>query len=187
MLQLLGDMSTWHSELKTVAFAVCPVAYNLIPPQEILPREKVQWVQNSAAQLLADSFFLQGGFDQQGKTNNFAHPALMEVAIRFFYTGSYRIADKCPDQFRKAIPLACIVLAGTAINCVLDRFAKNGAVTLKTIPQFSGKEYRSTFLTMSKMLNEILRHPYHGRKLCKQVRKWGEEGWYIVFLTQTLH
>ncbi|KAF8431752.1 hypothetical protein L210DRAFT_3507708 [Boletus edulis BED1] len=185
MLQLLGDMSTWRSELKTVAFAVCPVAYNLIPPQEIPPREKVQWVQNSAAQLLADSFFLRGGFDQQGKTNNFAHPALMEVAIRFFYTGSYRIADKRPDQFRKAIPLACIALAGAAINCVLDGFAKNGAVTLKTIPQFSGKEYRSTFLTMSKMLNEILRHPYHGRKLRKQVGKWGEEGWAVLYQVDT--
>ncbi|KAF8425725.1 hypothetical protein L210DRAFT_3653115 [Boletus edulis BED1] len=182
---LLGDMSTWRSELKTVAFAVCPVAYNLIPPQEIPPREKVQWVQNSAAQLLADSFFLRGGFNQQGKTNNFAHPALMEVAIRFFYTGSYRIADKRPDQFRKAIPLACIALAGAAINCVLDGFAKNGAVTLKTIPQFSGKEYRSTFLTMSKMLNEILRHPYHGRKLHKQVGKWGEEGWAVLYQVDT--
>ncbi|KAF8123082.1 hypothetical protein EV363DRAFT_1404164 [Boletus edulis] len=162
----------------TVAFAVCP---------EIPPREKVQWVQNLAAQLLADSFFLRGSsisrYCIRGKTNNFAHPTLMEVTIRLFYTGSYRIADKRPNQFRKAIPLACIALAGTAINCVLDRFAKNGAATLKMIPQFSGKEYRSTFLTMSKMLNEILRHPYHGRKLCKQVGKWGEEGWYVVFLT----
>ncbi|KAF8425392.1 hypothetical protein L210DRAFT_3653179 [Boletus edulis BED1] len=182
---LLGDMSTWRSELKTVAFAVCPVAYNLIPPQEIPPREKVQWVQNSAAQLLADSFFLRGGFDQQGKTNNFAHPALMEVAIRFFYMGSNRIADKRPNQFRKAIPLACIALAGAAINCVLDGFAKNGAVTLKTIPQFSGKEYWSTFLTMSKMLNEILHHPYHGRKLRKQVGKWGEEGWAVLYQVDT--
>ncbi|KAN0088660.1 hypothetical protein V8E55_005717 [Tylopilus felleus] len=144
---LLGDMSTWCSDLKTIAFT------------------------NSTAKLLMDSLFLQDGFDEQ------------EVAIKFFYVGSYRITDKCPDQFCNMIPLACIALTGAAINCVLNGFAKNGLVTLKVISQFTAKEYWSTSLTMTKMLGEILHHSYHGRKLRKQVGKWGEEGWYVVCLT----
>ena len=63
-MQLLSDMSTWRSELKTMAFAVVPIAYNLIPPQDIVPREKAQWVQDSAAQLLKDSLFLHDGLDE---------------------------------------------------------------------------------------------------------------------------
>lgn len=65
VLQLLGDMSTWCSDLKTIAFTVCPVAYNLIHPQEIPPQGRAQWVQNSTAKLLIDSLFLQDGFDEQ--------------------------------------------------------------------------------------------------------------------------
>lgn len=52
----------------------------------------------------------------QGKTNNFAHSTLKEVAIKFFYVGSYRITDKCPDQFCNTIPLACIALTGAAVH-----------------------------------------------------------------------
>ena len=67
-MQLLGDMSTWRSELKTTAFAVVPIAYNLIPPQDIAPREKAQWVQDSAARLLKDSLFLRDGLDELVRT-----------------------------------------------------------------------------------------------------------------------
>ncbi|KAG9309408.1 hypothetical protein JVU11DRAFT_10659 [Chiua virens] len=117
--------------------------------------------------------------EDTGKTNNFAHPALKELVIKFFYTGSYRIVDKRPNQFHKSVPLVSVALAGAALNCVLDGFAKNGASTLKMIPQFSGKEYRSTFQAMVKMLNEVLRHPYHGQKLRKQLNQWAQEGWLV--------
>ena len=59
---------------------------------------------------------------------------------------------------------------------MLNGFVKNGVGTLNTIPQFLGKEYWPTFLVMNKMLNEILHHPYHGQKLCKQLGKWAEKG-----------
>ncbi|KAG9311837.1 hypothetical protein JVU11DRAFT_8086 [Chiua virens] len=176
---LLGDMSTWRSELKTTAYAIAPVTYKLIPPQDIAAQEKTQWVQNTASRLLTDSLFLRDGVDELGKTNNFAHPALKELVIKFFYMGSYQIADKCPNQFHKSVPLISVVLAGTALNCVLDGFTKNGASTLKMIPQFSGKEYQSTFQAMVKMLNEVLHYPYHGQKLCKQLNQWAQEGWLV--------
>ena len=51
----------------------------------------------------------------QGKTNNFAHPALKEAMIEFFYTGSYHIADKHPNLFRHSIPLPCLALVGAAV------------------------------------------------------------------------
>ena len=51
----------------------------------------------------------------QGKTNNFAHPALKEAAIKFFYTGSYHIANKHPNLFRNSISLSCLALIGAAV------------------------------------------------------------------------
>ncbi|KAG9308735.1 hypothetical protein JVU11DRAFT_11523 [Chiua virens] len=114
-----------------------------------------------------------------GKTNNFAHPALKELVIKFFYMGSYRIVDKCPNQFCKSVPLISVVLAGAVLNCVLDRFAKNRVSMLKMIPQFLGKEYWSTFQAMVKMLNKVPCHPYHGQKLRKQLDQWVQEGWLV--------
>jgi hypothetical protein len=52
----------------------------------------------------------------QGKPDNFAHPALKEAIIRFFYTGSYWIADKRSNLFRKSVPLACLALVGAAVR-----------------------------------------------------------------------
>lgn len=131
-LQLLGDMSTWRSELKKVAIAHAPVAFNLLPPDAIAVPARAAWVENAASQLLQQSVFLRNGVDQnvsiffvsdvmltaveQGKTNNFAHPALKHAVIEFFYTGSYHIADKRANLFRTGVPLPCLALVGAAVS-----------------------------------------------------------------------
>ena len=52
----------------------------------------------------------------QGKTKNFAHSALKDAIIEFFYTGTYCIADKHPDLFRELIPLPCLALVASAVR-----------------------------------------------------------------------
>ena len=56
------------------------------------------------------------------------------------------------------------------------------------MPQFSGKAYNSIFHGMMKILQEILRHPYHGARLTQQLSQWAIEGWYVYvqLVTATL-
>ncbi|KAI6157178.1 hypothetical protein BKA82DRAFT_4009607 [Pisolithus tinctorius] len=103
---LLGDISTWHLELKSVMLATMPSAFNLIPPSDVAP-----W----------------------GKTRNFAHPALKEAVIQFYYTGTYQIMDKRPESFNNSVPFSCLALVTAVYHCVLDGFVKNS--TGKAMPQ----------------------------------------------------
>lgn len=52
----------------------------------------------------------------QGKTKNFAHLALKDVIIEFFYTGTYHIADKRPDLFHESVPLPCLALVASVVR-----------------------------------------------------------------------
>ncbi|KAI6030964.1 hypothetical protein F5J12DRAFT_779972 [Pisolithus orientalis] len=144
---LLGDISTWHSELKLVMLATMPSVFNFIPPSDVAP-----W----------------------GKTRNFAHPTLKEAVIQFYYTRTYQIADKSPESFNNSVPLSCLALVAAMYHCVLDGFAKNS--TGEMMPQFSGKAYNSIFHGMMKVMNDILCNPYHGVRLCNQLSQWVKEG-----------
>ncbi|KAG1895578.1 uncharacterized protein F5891DRAFT_1194100 [Suillus fuscotomentosus] len=81
---------------------------------------------------------------------------LRNAVISFFYTGSYRIARRRPEVFREQLPLECLY-------CV-----KNG--NGKLYPKFSAKEYKSIYIKMVGLLNDIIRDPYHGPKLVEQLR-----------------
>lgn len=63
--------------------------------------------------------------DCQGKTRNFAHPALREVAIAFFYTGPYQIAQRMPEIFRTELPLSCLALVAAVVSYLLHKCCIN--------------------------------------------------------------
>ncbi|KAG2368014.1 hypothetical protein BDR07DRAFT_1478614 [Suillus spraguei] len=117
---------------------------------EWLEGECAAWVEEAATTLLEDSAFLHYGVDELGKTQNAAHPALREAVIAFFYTGSYRVARRRPDIFQKQLPLECLALVCTAVNCVLDGLKRNG--NSKSIPKFTSKEYGTLYDLMFKLL-----------------------------------
>ncbi|KAI6000183.1 hypothetical protein F5J12DRAFT_894937 [Pisolithus orientalis] len=170
--ELLGDISTWCSELKSVVLETMPSVFNLIPPSDVAPWVHVQWIETTATKLLFNSLFL---LVYQGKTRNFTHPTFKEAVIQFYYTGTYQIMDKNPESFSNSVPLSCLALIAATYHCVLDGFVKNG--TGKTMPQFSGKAYNSIFHGMMKVLNNILCNPYHSMRLCDQLSQWVKEGW----------
>ncbi|KAG2117580.1 hypothetical protein DEU56DRAFT_919038 [Suillus clintonianus] len=136
---LYEDLSTWRSDLKKIVINIVPSMYNLIPPPHIPPQQRAAWVTAAAGELLEDAKFLRNGLDDLGKTQNAAHPALREAVISFFYTSSYRVARRRPEIFRTQLPLECLALVCTAVNCVLDGLAKNGSG--KSFPKFTAKEY----------------------------------------------
>ncbi|KAI6006655.1 hypothetical protein F5J12DRAFT_782901 [Pisolithus orientalis] len=116
---LLGDISTWCSELKSVTLATTPSAFNLIPPSDVAPWVHVQWIETAAAKLLDNLLLLQDSFNKNGKTRNFARSALKEAVIQFYYTGTYQITDKCPESFNNSVPLSCLALIAAALVALL--------------------------------------------------------------------
>ncbi|KAG2134506.1 hypothetical protein DEU56DRAFT_950142 [Suillus clintonianus] len=173
---LYDDLATWRSDLKKSAASLAPQLYSLIPPPSVPIHEHAKWIEHAAAALIKGSLFLHFGLDERGKTRNFAHPALRELVIVFFYTGPYRIARRRPDIFRNQLPASCLALVGAAVyNCILDGLAKNGDG--KYYPMFTVKEYSPVYSKMNKMLKDILQDPYHGPRLLAQLREWAEAGW----------
>lgn len=184
--------------------------YGLVAPSDTQAQDRLDWIKSGAEKLLHESVFLRGGFDEnvgdsfpsftlltgitgKGKTRNFAHPALKEAVLEFFYTGSHRIANKRPDLFRQSVPVPCLALVAAAViffdrflpvvveltsfqhNCVLDGFARNGSS--KLMPHFSAKGYSSIYRGLLSIADQVLQNAYHGPRLRAQLAQWGEEGW----------
>ncbi|KAG2120255.1 hypothetical protein DEU56DRAFT_760851 [Suillus clintonianus] len=172
---LYDDLATWRSDLKKIAISITPSAYGLSPPDDIPVQVRAAWVQAAAVELLDDGKFMRHGLDEFGKTKNFAHPALLEAIILFFYTGSYRIARRRPAIFRKEVPLTCLALVCTVFDCVFQGLEKNG--NGKFYSKFAAKEYESVYLWLLGLLNDVMSDPYHGPKLVQQLREWAKIGW----------
>ena len=131
-------MSTWRSEMKKTAIGIASMMYKLEPLElNIEPAQCVAHIQDTAATLVQQSMFLRDGLDEnvrssldfilsvskiQGKTRNFAHPALKAAIIKFFYTSSYRIAHRRPDIFRSRIPNTCLAVICTVVFFFPDSF-----------------------------------------------------------------
>ncbi|KAG0694253.1 hypothetical protein DFH29DRAFT_1006512 [Suillus ampliporus] len=98
------EADVWPARKPDMARLVC---ISLVSSPSLLPctvsstQERANWVEAAAANLLDKSAYLRDGKDELGKTRNFAHPALREATILFLYVGSYRIAHRRPDVFRK--------------------------------------------------------------------------------------
>ncbi|KAG1733959.1 hypothetical protein EDB19DRAFT_1911300 [Suillus lakei] len=167
LISLYEDLSTWRSELKKNVVLIASTMPGLVPPPTIPPQECPSWVERAAAELKVGSKFLRDGVDEQGKTRNFANPALRDIIIMFVYTGPYRIARRHPDIFSKQLPLSCLALVSAAFICVLDGLIKNG--NGKSMLNFAAKEYGPTYSSALKSLEDIIKHPYHGPKLIEQL------------------
>ncbi|KAG1843263.1 hypothetical protein DFJ58DRAFT_844371, partial [Suillus subalutaceus] len=89
---LYDDLATWHSDLKKIAISITSSAYSLSPLADIPVEERAAWVEAATTELLDGGRFLHFGLDELGKTRNFAHPALLQAIVLFFYTGTYRVA-----------------------------------------------------------------------------------------------
>ncbi|KAG1813426.1 hypothetical protein DFJ58DRAFT_740106 [Suillus subalutaceus] len=160
---LYEDLSMWRSDLKKTVASIVPSMYDLIPPSHVPPQQRAAWVEEAATELLKDAIFLRNG-----------------ASISFFYTGSYRVARRRPEVFQKSFTARVL---GTGLHH--DGFAKNGSG--KSFPKFTAKEYSSLYTAMLTNLELIMRDPYHGPKLARQLHSWAAAGWQGVFAFEVLH
>ena len=63
------------------------------------------------------------------------------------------------------------------LNCVLDSYAKDS--TGNTFPKFSAKDYSSIYNALLVLIEETLKHAYHGARLAEQLGSWVHEGWWV--------
>ena len=62
---------------------------------------------------------------------------------------------------------------------MLDSFTHSGLA--KSIPQFSGKAYSSIYHGLLSMVDQVMKHKYHGPKLQQQLLQWGQKAWLLQF------
>ncbi|KAG2053496.1 hypothetical protein BDR06DRAFT_972284 [Suillus hirtellus] len=169
VLKLYDDLLTWQSDLKKTAISIAPVSYSLIPLLSVPIQECAAWVEHAAAKLIKEAFFLHFGVDNQGRTQNFAHPTLCEAVITFFYTEPYQIAQRMPEIFSIELLLSCLALVAVAIilSPLPMFFVKNGHG--KSYPNFSTKNYTPVYCQMLELLNHILEDAYHEPRLSAQL------------------
>jgi hypothetical protein len=53
---------------------------------------------------------------QQGRTSNFAHPALEDLIVGFAYSGKNSLAKLFPHDFQDSVPFEFVALAATAVS-----------------------------------------------------------------------
>lgn len=53
----------------------------------------------------------------QGRTNNFAHPALSGLVVDFFYGGEKSVGKHFPEVFVEEVPRVAVAIAATAVTC----------------------------------------------------------------------
>ncbi|KIJ57495.1 hypothetical protein HYDPIDRAFT_35056 [Hydnomerulius pinastri MD-312] len=74
-----------------------------------------------AKDLLANSGrFLKNGTDDQGRTNNLAHPALVGLIIDFFYTSPNTVGTLFPKVFTNEVPRVAVAISATALKVTLN-------------------------------------------------------------------
>ncbi|KAF8836970.1 hypothetical protein BDN67DRAFT_983555 [Paxillus ammoniavirescens] len=76
-----------------------------------------------AKDLLSGGAFLKDGMDDEGHTNNLAHPALSSLIIDFFYTGANSVGNLFPEVFKNEVPCTTVALATTTLKVALDEIA----------------------------------------------------------------
>ncbi|KAI5984929.1 hypothetical protein F5J12DRAFT_787488 [Pisolithus orientalis] len=157
---LLGDISTWCLELKSVMLATMPSMFNLIPPSDVAPRVHVQWIETAATKLLDNLLFLE-------KPGILLTPPSRKLSYNSTTLGPIElwISILSPSTIQFLFPVWLSLQP-----CIINS-------TGKMMPQFSGKAYNSIFHGMMKVLNNILHNPYHGARLHDQLSQWAKDGW----------
>ncbi|KAF8229626.1 hypothetical protein L208DRAFT_1285634, partial [Tricholoma matsutake] len=127
-------------------------------------------VANNVKKLLKDSRFHVGlKLNEQGCTNNFLHPAVIELCKRFYYSGKY---DCLPGLKSGGLLESCLTMALTCLVHCLHKFSTGSHVKLS----FKGQEYDAVHQEFVDIIQMTMKHAYHGPKLRKLLKKIGQDG-----------
>ncbi|KAJ3818242.1 hypothetical protein F5880DRAFT_1511131 [Lentinula raphanica] len=178
---LYKDTSFYRSAIKRKIRPIVVAAYKLPLVEADLPRsgncnsaDEVRIVQEKVAGLLLNHDFLKYGVDEQGKTNNVAHPCLRDSCVQAYYNESTAIAQKFPDQFSTSVPIIALAFVMTVVRNCIEEY-ENGPKLVKK--ELSSVKYCRAFKCMVGILNGIkAKNALHWNKVQRNLDSWAQAG-----------
>ncbi|KJA23490.1 hypothetical protein HYPSUDRAFT_201226 [Hypholoma sublateritium FD-334 SS-4] len=175
---VFAEHSTWRGKLKTIAAPIVTAKYEslITIPDNYHGSQLKAWriVRERIKDAVEHTSFHIHGTDDNGRTNNFGHPAIPQIIMEFFYTGDKCLATLYPDDFRQAVPVHAVALVVTTIANCLDEWVEY--VHKRTTVQFLGCKYSETFDSIMTAINDVKADPYHGAKFEANRRLWARMG-----------
>ncbi|KAH9172291.1 hypothetical protein EDB89DRAFT_2069955 [Lactarius sanguifluus] len=135
--------------------------------------EQAQVISDAVRNTLQNSLFLVGPeLDENGRTENFAHPAAIELCKMFYYSGKDCLSVLFPKEF-SILPIACLIMAFTCIVNCLDEWESGYLVKVP----FTGDAYGPRYSLIAGLADDVLGNAYHGKRLRVRLRKIAADGW----------
>ncbi|CAA7259012.1 unnamed protein product [Cyclocybe aegerita] len=175
------EASTYRGKMKILARHLVPRFYK----EELNPDfsggnqlEQQDIVATNVAELLGEeSPYLLNGKDEQGKSNNIAHPCIRELCIQHFYgNGQDSIAKTFEDQFKDAIPEHAIAVVMACVYNALEEY-ELGYFWKRP---FKGARYKEIYETSLDLIEEVKASPYHKTKWDNNRHRWARDGMKLL-------
>ncbi|KAI5994391.1 hypothetical protein EDD15DRAFT_2366477 [Pisolithus albus] len=163
---LWESLMTWRSTIKAKAREVLPRFYDV--GAHCTEAEN----QSQSQALIKGAMFLRDGVDNEGSTNNMAHPALAALVSDFFYSSS-SIGAVFPEVFSREVPRVAVCLAATALRAALDEYTQTG---IRQDRPFEYGTYSKIFAGFLDMQHQIDQHPRHAAKTRELRVAWASAG-----------
>ncbi|KAH9174835.1 hypothetical protein EDB89DRAFT_1904387 [Lactarius sanguifluus] len=178
ILLVINNGSTHCGRMKDVAREVIKKCFSkeLEPhlPFDHNSEQKRQVISEAVQAIIRGSQFLRRAeLDKNQRTENFAHPVIIELCKQFYYSGkSDCLSVLFPYHFAR-LPTSALAMACTCISNCLSEW--ESGIQVQT--SFTGRIYEAVYIAMWDLINETMRNDYHGRKLrvlLKQIAKEGQ-------------
>ncbi|KAF8952216.1 hypothetical protein BDZ97DRAFT_1931132 [Flammula alnicola] len=172
---VFDEGSTYRCKLKTMGrdYVIRYYRQELDPVIEGNQEQEQVEIKANVRHLLDGCSYLKNGFDDNGRTNNFAHPCIKALCINFFYKGEDSLAHHFPEDFKDAIPGRCIILVMTCIANCINEYKDFGS--LQKI-KFTKAQWQPTVNALAKFVNQIKADEYHGQKFRANRLAWAKAG-----------
>ncbi|KAJ3511641.1 hypothetical protein NLJ89_g3985 [Agrocybe chaxingu] len=177
------EATTYRGKMKEMAAILVRQYYkDVLEPPEFESGnqlEEQQLIAQGIEKILgADSLYLRGGKDVLNRTNNFAHPCIRELCIRFYYgRGEESVAYIFQQEFEESIPEHAVALVMTCIYNALEEYKEEGY--LQPIP-FQGEWYRRVFNTILDLIDVVKENIYHKNKWDANRASWARAGMKLL-------
>ncbi|RDB30299.1 hypothetical protein Hypma_007133 [Hypsizygus marmoreus] len=169
------EASTYRGTLKTMARPIVREKYKDMFDVDFEGGNQMEYFQlisHNVEKLLKDGYFLQGGVDNNNKTNNLSHSCIEELCIQFFYVNKNGLARLFPDDFKEQIPDHAVAIVMASIQNCIEEF-KDGYY--QELP-FNKQGYNNVVDAMLGLIEQARAHAYHGPKYTSNVRRWARVG-----------
>ncbi|KAI6096005.1 hypothetical protein F5141DRAFT_1221212 [Pisolithus sp. B1] len=170
---LFNDILTFCSDLKKVAIKSLCAEYDLYPPTTANTEEQcIAAVKKKADDLLSMARYLHGEPDGQGRASNFAHRALKNICLTFYYSNT----SKCLHQFaefQEYVPYRALALVTAMVHVLLSSFRKHG---IDNSAQVNSQDVDEAYTMLNETILDVLDHPHHSPKLNAMLTDWAQSG-----------